>query len=112
VLLTTLNTLVIVDKVAPLPLLLAQKAVNEAEQARLTDKEAAQTLLTIAQTELERARLLGYAGKDPEYAALDKSIPDLERQLKGNEDTGPAFSKLKERLGAFLKKQSDSAWQS
>ncbi|HYR89916.1 MAG TPA: YfdX family protein [Terriglobia bacterium] len=109
VLQTTLNTLAIMDKGEPLPLLLAQKAVEEAEKARATDKEAAEMLLTIARTELERARLLGYAGKDPEYAALDKSISDLQRQLHGNEDTGPAFSKLKERLGAFCKKQSDAA---
>jgi hypothetical protein len=112
VLLTALNTLAIVDKVQPLPTILAQRAVNEAEQVRDRDKQAAQLLLAIARNELQRARLLGYAGKDPEYAALDTSISDLEKKLKGTEDTRTGFAKLKDRLGAFFKKQSSELHKS
>ena len=57
--------------------------------------------------ELQRAKDLGYAGKDPEYAALNNEISKVEKQLTDNEDLTAAFSKLKDRLAAFLKRQSE-----
>jgi hypothetical protein len=108
VLLTALNTLVVVDRVTPLPLALTQSAIEEAQQLREQDKEAAQARLTLAKIELERAKELGYAGNDPEYTALHKTITDLENQLKGKEDTASAFSRLTEKVASFFKRQSES----
>ena len=108
VLLTALNTLVAIDRVSPLPLILAQTDIDEAQALREKDKDKAQQLLTSARNELERAKELGYAGNDPEYAALDKTIIDLEKQLKGNEDTASFFSSLKEKMASFFKRQSES----
>jgi hypothetical protein len=107
VLLAELNTLAIVDTVAPLPLVLAQTAINEAQALREKDKEAAQKQLAAARNELERARALGYAGKDGTYAALNKDIKDLEKQLKSNEDTGSLFASLKDKVSALFKRQSE-----
>jgi hypothetical protein len=107
VLLTALNTLVVVDRVTPLPLVLARDAVNQAQAKSQQDKKAAQVLLETAKTQVERARELGYAGKDQEYAALNNQISTLEKQIKGNGDATAAFSKLKEKLTAFVKRQSD-----
>jgi hypothetical protein len=106
ILLTALNTLVVVDRVTPLPLVLARDAINQAQEKSKQDKQAAQALLGTAKNEIERARELGYTGKDQEYAALNDQISTLERRLKGKEDTLAAFSKLKDKLGAFLRRQS------
>jgi hypothetical protein len=106
VLLTTLNTLVMVDRSDPLPLILAQKEVSEAQDLRDKDKDTALKLLADSQRQLERAKELGYAGKDPEYAALSKQISGVEKQLKGKGETLQAFSDLKNKLEAFLKRQS------
>ena len=102
-LLAALNTLVTVDQVTPLPLLVAQEAINQAQTSAQKDKNAAQKVVETAEFELNRAMALGYAAQDPEYAALKDDISKLKKQLKGSEDTTSAFSKLKARLEAFLK---------
>jgi hypothetical protein len=68
-----------------------------------------QRLLATAKNEIERAKELGYAGNDPEYAALDKTISDLETQLNSDEDTASVFSRLQEKVASFFKRQSASA---
>jgi len=108
-LLTALNTLVVIDHVTPVPLVLAQAAVGAAQDLRDKDKAEAQKLLDEAEYEVERARELGYASNDPEYAALDTAISDLKAQLKGGGDTASAFSALKDRVSAFFKRLSEGA---
>ena len=108
VLLTALHTLVVVDRVSPLPVVLAKTAIEQAQTLREKDKTAAQRHLELARTELERAKALGYAGKDPEYAALNKSISNLEKELKGSGNTDSLFANLKERMTAFFKRQSET----
>jgi hypothetical protein len=109
VLLEALNTLVAIDKVTPLPLVLARSAINAAQEQSQKDKNSAQTLLEVAKNQLERARELGYTGKDAEYKSLNTDITNLEKQLKGNGDVSSVFTKLKERLAAFMKRQADRA---
>jgi hypothetical protein len=104
-----LNTLVIVERVIPLPIALAQESINQAHAMRDKDKNTALQFLALARTELERARELGYAGKDPEYAALNKAVSDVERQLRANEDAASALDKLKERVGSFFQRISGAA---
>ncbi len=106
-LLAALNSLVTVDQVTPLPLLVAQEAINQAQTSAQKDKNEAQKVLETAEFELNRAMALGYAAQDPEYAALKDDISKLKKQLKGSEDSTSAFSKLKARLEAFLKGKSD-----
>lgn len=107
ILLTALDTLVVVDHVTPVPLLLARESITQAQTKSQQDKNGAQVLLEVAKKEVARARELGYAAKDQEYEALNRQISTLEKQLKGPEDATVAFSKLKEKLSAFLKRQSD-----
>jgi hypothetical protein len=106
-LLTALDTLVVLDRVTPVPLLLAREAITQAQTKSQQDKNGAQVLLELAKKEVARARELGYTGKDQEYEALNRQISGLEKQLKGPEDATVAFSKLKEKLSAFLKRQSE-----
>ena len=105
-LLTALNTLMVVDNVTPLPLVLAREAINQAQTERQKDKNMALTLLETAKKEIQRSKELGYAGQDQEYAALNNDIDNLEKQLKGNRDTMSVFSRLKEKLTAFVHRQS------
>jgi len=105
---TALNMLAVIDHVTPLPIASAQVAINEAQATSQQDKEQAKRLLSVAKLELKRAKELGYAGHDPEYAALDQAIGDVERQLNDNKDSGSAFARLKERVSSFFKRQSES----
>jgi hypothetical protein len=105
---TALTTLVAIDHVTPVPLIIAREAIDRAHARRDTDKDLAVKLMELAKQELNRARELGYASKDPSYVYLNHDISELETQLKsGAGDTASGFSALKEKVAAFLKRQSD-----
>jgi hypothetical protein len=106
VLLTALNTLVVVDKVTPLPLILSREALRAAKEDSQKDKATAQILVQTAKNELQRSKELGYAAHAPEYDALNADITNLEKQLKGNQDATAVFAKLEDKLSGFLKRQS------
>lgn len=107
-LLLAVNTLAVIDHVTPLPLATAQQAIEIAHAQRDKDKDKAQKYLSTAKAELDRAKELGYAGNDPEYAVLTQAISEIEKQFEGNQDTGSAFTKLKEKVASFFKRQSES----
>jgi YfdX protein len=106
VLLTAVNTLVIDDRVVPLPLILAQAAV-EAAEAQRQNKDAALALLQTARNETTRSQHLGYMSDDSEYKALDNDISALESAIKGTGNTSSMFSHLRDRISAFLKRQKE-----
>ena len=106
VLLTALNTLVMVDHVIPLPLILAQSAIDAANSQR-QNKDMALTLLKTARYEANRSRLLGYLSSDSEYKGLDDEISSLESAINGKGDTSSMFSHLRDRISAFLKRQKE-----
>ncbi|HEY2471116.1 MAG TPA: YfdX family protein [Terracidiphilus sp.] len=106
VLLTALNTLVIVDQVTPIPLVLARAAVDTAQDKSKTDKNTAQTLLTTAGNELKLCSQLGYASHVPEYESLNGELDTLQKQLKGTTDTGSFFARLRSDMDKLLNKQS------
>jgi YfdX protein len=106
VLLTALNTLVIDDRVVPLPLILAQAAIESADAQR-QNKDKALALLQTAQNETNRSLHLGYMSDDSEYKALDRDISALESAIKGTSDTSSMFLHLRDRISAFLKRQKE-----
>jgi hypothetical protein len=108
VLATALSTLVVVERATPLPLAIAQTAINDAASRADKDKNGASQFLEVAKNELQRAKELGYAGNDPEYASLDKSISDLEKQLQGNQGTASGFAKLKQEVASFFHRLAGS----
>jgi hypothetical protein len=108
-LLTALHTLVVIDRVTPLPLLTAQVAISQAQEQRDKDKSQAESLLAVAKHELACAKELGYAGKDPEYVALNQAVEDVQKQLKSGNDVTSAFARLKDGVASFFKRQSDSS---
>ncbi len=103
---TALNTLVAVDNVTPIPLVLARAAIASAEEQRQKDKNAAQTLLATAKNQLHRCQELGYAANASEYSALNTSIAQLDKELKGNGETASLFAKVKDELSPLFHRQS------
>lgn len=110
---TALNTLVIINRVIPIPLATAKILLASAEAARQKDKDGAVVLLVAARGQLERAKVLGYAGRDAEYTALDRAIRDLEKQVQGDHASVAAtFRTIRDRLAAFFERQSGAKKQS
>ena len=106
VLLTAVNTLVTVDHVVPIPLLLAQSAIDAANSQR-QDKQMALILLQTAKNEADLSRRLGYLGDESEYKALDQEIASAETAIKGKSDTSSVFAQLRDRISAFLKREKE-----
>jgi len=106
VLLRAVNTLVIDDRVVPIPLILAQAAIDAANAQR-QNKNVALPLLQTAKNEANRSLHLGYMSDDPEYKALDNEISTLESAVKGTSDTSSMFSHLRDRIAAFIKRQKE-----
>jgi len=106
VLMMALGALLAIDQVTPLPLLVAREAINQAEAQRDKDKEIAPALLDTARYELDRAMALGYWAHEPEYKTMKDEISNIQKQLKKNEDTSSFFSKLRDRLSAFMARLS------
>lgn len=106
VLMMALGTLLAIDQVTPLPLLVAREAINQAEAQRDKEKEIALALLDTARYELDRAMALGYSAQEPEYKTMRDEISNIQKQLKKNEDTSSFFSKLQDRLSAFMARLS------
>jgi hypothetical protein len=102
----TLNTIMIINKIVPLPLIKIKALVNEAEK-NIKDKDSAIKLLTSAWNELERANELGYINKKHEYYALSKEIKDSEKQVKNNASSKISFTSLKNKLEGILKWHSE-----
>jgi hypothetical protein len=102
---TALGTLIAIDSAVPIPLLIVRAAINEAQTKAETDKNGAHELLTIAKSQLERARLLGYAGRDLAYTEMKEEIAKLQKQLKRGEEATSVFAKLKEKLSGLLNRQ-------
>jgi 5-methylcytosine-specific restriction endonuclease McrA len=108
VLLTAVNTLVTVDHVIPIPLFLAQSAIDAANSQR-QDKQMALILLQTAKNEADLSRHLGYFGDQSEYKALDQEIASAEAAIKGKSDTSSVFAQLRDRISAFLKREKEQA---
>jgi hypothetical protein len=104
-LMTALGTLVAIDSAVPIPLLIVRAAINEAQTKAEADKNGAHELLTIAKSQLERARLLRYAGRDLAYTEMKEEIAKLQKQLKRGEEATSVFAKLKEKLSGLLNRQ-------
>jgi hypothetical protein len=105
-LLSALNTLAVVEKVTPIPVVVARAAIAAAQEQSKKDKNVAETLLATAKNEIQRGQDLGYVTAAPEYAALNSNIAQLEKQLKGNGETGELFAKLRDELSSLFNRRS------
>jgi len=106
------STLVMIDEVTPLPLIVAQAAVEAAK----SDKDAQRKgeHLRAAREALERTEALGYADRDTRKALLSE-IRELEGGAKGGSDIEAALERMQARLNEVVnslkgeRKQAESA---
>jgi hypothetical protein len=103
-LVTGLSTMVVDTVVIPIPLLVAQDLVTVASQMDKTKKKEVLALLDAAQTELQKAVLLGYTKKHAaEYRAIQKEIKALKREIEGKNRVAKLYEQLKESFAKLLK---------
>ncbi|TCK17394.1 YfdX protein [Thiogranum longum] len=104
-LIEAMGTLVKDTLVMPLPVVLAQGAIEDAMAVQASDKDEALRDLEYASVQLEIARQLGYFydTKD-DYKTLKKNIEDIEQALKGKSKTGQLFDDVKNGFGKLVDK--------
>ena len=98
------GTIVIEDVVVPLPVLKAQQMVMEAQKIDSTNHENADKVINLlknANYQLELAEEMGYGKKDKDYAALYKSIKELQKSVKRKSDSKNKFKKFLEDMDDF-----------
>ncbi|MDB6081973.1 MAG: hypothetical protein JWO53_1245, partial [Chlamydiia bacterium] len=113
---TALNTLVVVDRIFPIPVIKAITLLSMAEA--IVEKEGTEdnifNLIEEAKFELRRSVELGYLEKNSEeYRVLYEGFTDLENKIKKDQKITSALKFLKEKFRAFLKSssQSESVYQ-
>lgn len=98
-----LSTMVEDTVVVPLPLLMAQDFIMTASQLDKSKKKEVTVLLDAAQTELQKALLLGYTKTHSEtYSALEKEISTLKDEVKGKNAVEKLYVHLKESFKKLL----------
>jgi hypothetical protein len=101
---TTLNTVVIENKTIPLPLLRAERMLEEVDNLMNKDnfkKEDLKVLLENANYEISFAEALGYGKKDKEFKELHEAIKDISSQIM--EDSNFTKKDLIKQLKSKLK---------
>lgn len=96
---TTLSTLVVNDRVIPIPLLNAQLLVNKAADTVKSDTKKTLEMVEDAKTRIEVAELLGYTKATPErFTQLYADVTKLEEQINNNAKGTEIFDPLKKNL--------------
>jgi len=81
--------------VIPIPLITAQDMVLQASKLEKSNKKEALELLTMAQTELQKALLLGYTHEyEKGYKNLNKQIEAIKTEIKGKNVVVKLYDKL------------------
>ncbi|WP_456456080.1 YfdX family protein [Thermovibrio sp.] len=96
----------VIDEVAiPIPFIKASQYLKEAEKYLKSDKKKAIKLLEAAKTELQLAKVLGYAYDYTDtYKELIKEIKTIEENLKEGKETSSLIKKLEEKVKELGKK--------
>lgn len=108
---SALNTIIIEEKTVPLPLLRAERMLQEIESLVEEDnfkKEDVQTLLDNADYQINFAEALGYGKKDKEFKELHEAIEELQEQMLDdtNTDEKGLIKKLRLKLKKFKERIS------
>jgi YfdX protein len=102
---STLNDLVIVKDMIPIPVLNAEVMIDEASRLHMEDRNANKEeiikLLDNADYQLKLAEVLGYGKKDKTYKVLSKDIKSLKEAVKSNSELKTLFNEYKIKLKNF-----------
>lgn len=103
---TALNTLVIKERVLPIPVIRAMAAITTSRNFIERTPSDASRLVDEGKFELRRALELGYLDKDENYSAIMDEIATLESEVQKQKPNVAYFDSLKERLKVYLKNGS------
>jgi hypothetical protein len=107
----TLNTIVVEDKTIPLPILRAERMLEEVETLVNNDdfnKDDVKLLLENADYEINFAEALGYGKKDKEFKELYSAIKEVKKQMMDDSNTTEKglIDTLRKKLKKFKEKIS------
>ena len=101
---TALNTLVVTEKIIPIPLIEATELIASADEVAEKDPKRAKLYLNAAQEALKISKQLGYvSSSDVTYKALDDAISSLKLDATSAELKG-FFTNLENKLKDFTSK--------
>lgn len=99
------NTLVGQKVVVPTSLIMAQDLIGSASKLDKKKKDEATKLLTLANNELQKAVYLGYVDENSKvYKSLEKSISNIQKEIKGKNEVEKLYASLKDSFSSFMKK--------
>ena len=102
---TVLNATEIDTVIIPIPLITAEALVTEASKIEKSHKQDALKLVDMAQEELQKALLLGYAHEyNSAYKSLQKDIKALKNEIKGKNEVEKLYSKLLQKFSSLISK--------
>jgi len=99
-----LSTIVIEQKIIPLPVLNAEQMIIEAASIDAKSHENSKDVLNLlsnADYQLQLAQELGYGKKDKEYKALSEAIEILKQSVEDKKDSQSKFDELKQDIVKF-----------
>jgi len=102
-----LSSIVIEEKVQPLPVLYAEQMIIEAanvDKVNHDNKDKVLNLLNNADYQLTLAEEMGYGKKDKDFELLSESIKVLKESVKNGEDSNSKFEALKKDMIKFKNK--------
>jgi hypothetical protein len=92
---TALDAAQLDTAIIPIPLITAQDMVLQASKLEKSHKKEALELLGMAQTELQKAVLLGYAHEDQAaYKTLQTKITAIQKEIKGKNIVSKLYNDL------------------
>lgn len=98
-----LNTLVITDRIIPLPVLRAETLLKDAEELSEKkdrtedDNKKLKDLFAEIKTQLEMAELLGY-GKKSDFKAITEELKKIEKKSEGSKSGTGWYDKIKKQV--------------
>lgn len=100
-----LDSMVVTEIVIPMPILVAQSALTDAQKLSKNDKSEITKLLNLAQRQLEVAKYEGYLTKyDAEYKNLSEEIDRLKKKVSEGNILVKDYDKIKSGFTSFFQK--------
>lgn len=94
-----LNTLVLTERIVPIPLLNAELLVDKAAEVVDSNPEEALGMLVEARDQVEIAELLGYGYLSPQsYVSLYADVTAVEAKINDKQNSDKAFEELQSAL--------------
>jgi hypothetical protein len=110
---TALSTVFVETKYVPLPLIRAERMLEEVSSMLEQEDQGTDiyTLLENAESQIRFAEVLGYGKKDQEFEELYRAIKELRKEMKkeGDGDSKNQTTRLRQKLSVFKDRLTDDS---